>query len=235
MANWADITKLGDPRDPNWQKQNLTTIQPVPGQSWQVYKPAAAAFQGLIGDLVAEGYQPHSSGGFNYRTIRGSDKLSQHAFGNAIDINADTNPMLTPGAKVVTDLPANTGELAKKWGLEWGGTWKRPDAMHFEYNGPTDGSQPAAPAASLGSLYANNAPAPTPTNQPPVPGLAAAPATQSAPGAFGDMFAQQPTVAPPDFGTVVAGYLAKKQADASTAEADQQRRNALLGQIVPLA
>lgn len=233
MANWATLGNVGNPADPNWQKQNLETINPVAGQSWQVYKPAASAFQGLIGDLVAEGYQPHSSGGFNYRTIRGSDKLSQHAFGTAIDINADANPRLQPGAQVVTDLPANTADLAKKWGLEWGGTWNRPDAMHFEYNGG-NGAQPAPDAtpSSLGALYAGAQPSQGNTAAPQTNGPAPAAAPSSP---FGDLVAPPPEAATPDFGTLIAGYLAKQQQSRQGDEAEQQRRNALLGQIQPLA
>jgi len=159
MANWASIDRLGNPADPAWQKKNLAWIEPVAGQKWQVYAPAAQAFEGLLGELAAQGYPLKSSGGFNYRNMRGSDKLSQHAFGTAIDLNADTNPMLARGDAVKTDLPANIGEIAKKYGLEWGGNWKRPDAMHFEYVGPSIGSQvaaqPSAPPQAPGT------PAPT--------------------------------------------------------------------------
>lgn len=136
MANWANTATLGDTSSPEWQAENLTWIEPVPGQRWQVYKPAAAQFEGLIKDLVAASYKPTSSGGFNYRKIRGGDKLSQHAFGTAIDMNAMTNAL---GSKV-SDIP-NARELAEKHNLEWGGNWKgRPDPMHFEYRG--GGQQP---------------------------------------------------------------------------------------------
>jgi hypothetical protein len=131
MANWATVAALGDPSDPAWQQQNLTWIEPIKGQRWQVYKPAQAAFEGLLGDLIKLGYHPTSSGGFNYRNIRGGNKLSQHAFGTAIDINAMTNPL----GQSASDIP-HAAELARKWGLEWGGNWKgRPDPMHFEYAG----------------------------------------------------------------------------------------------------
>jgi spore germination cell wall hydrolase CwlJ-like protein len=131
-ANWANVATLGDPSDPTWQKHNLTTIEPVKGQKWTVYKPAAAAFNGLLSDLAAQGYNVKSSGGYNYRNIRGSNKLSQHAFGTAIDLNAAENPL--GGGK--SNLPPNIRELAAKHGLVWGGDFKgRKDPMHFEYAG----------------------------------------------------------------------------------------------------
>ncbi len=180
MANWASIDRLGNPADPEWQKKNLAWIEPVSGQRWQVYAPAAQAFEGLLGELASMGYPLKSSGGFNYRNMRGSDKLSQHAFGTAIDLNAATNPMLARGAKVQTDLPDNIGEIAKKYGLEWGGNWKRPDAMHFEYVGPSLGSQVAAQPASPPQAPETPAPAlPEPMNvtAPPVPPTQSPPPT----------------------------------------------------------
>jgi hypothetical protein len=142
MANWANVGRLGDPRTPGWQEQNLTWIEPVPGQRWQVYREAAPAFEGLLRDLVARGYNPTSSGGFNYRNIRGSNRLSQHAFGTAIDINAAANAL----GSTRTDIP-DAAALAAKYGLEWGGNWKgRPDPMHFEFQGVKGGQ--AEPQAS---------------------------------------------------------------------------------------
>lgn len=130
MANWASVAALGDPSTEEWKRANLKRIEPIKGQSWEVYAPAAEAFEGLLNDLIKLGYSPISSGGYNYRNIRGSDKLSQHAFGTAIDLNALTNAM----GQSATDIP-DAAELAKKWGLEWGGNWKNPDPMHFEYTG----------------------------------------------------------------------------------------------------
>ncbi|MDK4729332.1 M15 family metallopeptidase [Rhizobium phaseoli] len=195
MANWASVQRLGNPIDPGWQQQNLTWIEPVPGQKWQVYKPAAAAFEGLLKDLAAGGYPLKSSGGFNYRNIRGGNNLSQHAFGTAIDVNASANPFLSRGAQVVTDLPANTAELAKKYGLEWGGTWSRPDAMHFEWMGNGQpqtmvaSATPAPAGKSIASMF-------TPSQGTPVQpgGVSAAYAPQGAAPALGSlalMFAQQ--------------------------------------------
>jgi len=144
MANWASVARLGDPSTPEWQAQNLTWIEPVKGQRWQVYKPAQSAFEGLLGDLAKLGYHPISSGGYNYRNIRGGNQLSQHAFGTAIDVNALTNAM----GQSATDIP-HAAELAKKWGLEWGGNWKnRPDPMHFEYAGGGDSLTPQQQWAS---------------------------------------------------------------------------------------
>lgn len=176
MANWASVANLGDPSSADWQSKNLKTIEPVKGQKWTVYAPAAAAFEGLIGDLIQRGYQPQSSGGFNYRKIRGSDKLSQHAFGTAIDLNAMTNAM---GQKA-TDIP-DAAALAKKWNLDWGGNWKdRPDPMHFEYTGVNsearpDQGPPAPAPVTRQSMYPNMPPLSQPPSTPDNPWPTAVP------------------------------------------------------------
>lgn len=151
MANYGNISIFGDPRSPGWEDQNLVTVRAPNGQLWRVNKMAAPSFTGFLGDLYATGYAPQSSGGFNYRTIRGSDQLSQHAFGNAIDIGAAANPM----GGTTSDLPSGVSELAAKYGLEWGGNWQtRPDPMHFEWIGPNGAVGPAggpAPAPTGGA------------------------------------------------------------------------------------
>lgn len=113
---------------------NLTTIKLNSGRTVTVHKEAAESFRGFLNELEGSGYKINSLGGYNNRAIRGGTRLSQHAYGNAIDINPDRNPM-TYGP-TVTDMPANVGDLAAKYGLTWGGDWKnRKDAMHFEWAG----------------------------------------------------------------------------------------------------
>ena len=113
---------------------NLTSIKLNSGRSVTVHKEAAESFRGFLNELEGSGYKIDSLGGYNNRAIRGGSRLSQHAYGNAVDVNPDKNPM-TYGP-TVTDMPANVGDLAAKYGLTWGGDWKnRKDAMHFEWAG----------------------------------------------------------------------------------------------------
>lgn len=116
-----------------WQAANLTSISTASGMGAQVHKAAAAAFQGFIAELEGTGYKINSLGGYNYRNkVRGST-LSEHAFGNAIDINPAKNPF---GDNLVTDMPSNISAMAARYGLSWGGDWKnKKDAMHFEWTG----------------------------------------------------------------------------------------------------
>lgn len=140
-ANFAKNSGIfGDPNSPGWADNNLVTIHSPSGVPFKVNKLAAPSFQGFLGDLAAMGYDVKNGGGYNIRNIRGGHSLSEHAYGNAIDINPAANPMGTGPLK--TDLPPNVSDLAAKWGLSWGGDWNsRKDAMHFEWAGvnPTTG------------------------------------------------------------------------------------------------
>ncbi|WP_279480232.1 phage tail tape measure protein [Aureimonas sp. SK2] len=139
---------------------NLVTIQAPGGAKFQVHAAAAESFQGFVNELEAGGYaiDPKTSGGYNHRNKRGGGGLSQHAYGNAIDINWNRNPM---GRQLVTDMPANVSDIAAKHGLSWGGDWKRTkDAMHFEWTGIKPGQD--AIAAATGELPAGRLPKPTP-------------------------------------------------------------------------
>ena len=66
-------------------------------------------------------------GCFNIRKKRGLSSMSLHSWGIAVDLNAAWNglgkkPTLSKGfVKCFTDA-----------GFEWGGTWSRPDGMHFQ-------------------------------------------------------------------------------------------------------
>lgn len=133
----------GDSSTPEWRKENLTIVTSGDAQ-WEVNKAAAPAFAGLLRELEDRGYISTSSGGYNYRSIRGSNTLSEHATGNAIDINAATNGM---GGNS-TDMPPDIAEIAAKYGLTWGGSWsgKSYDPMHFEYIAGKSGTKSSARA-----------------------------------------------------------------------------------------
>jgi hypothetical protein len=154
--------------------KDLVTVQTPDGAKFRVARKVAPQFNAFLTDLHGTGYKlnPNKSGGYNYRTIAGTPKLSQHAYGNAIDLNWDKNPY---GSKRF-DLPANVGEIAAKHGIAWGGTWKNPDPMHFEVSSLAGGTPPAnAPAsthmaANATNQVANGAPMATPIGGAPIAG-----------------------------------------------------------------
>lgn len=112
--------------------ENLTQITTPSGRAATVHRDAAPSFAGFLGDLERSGYRINSLGGYADRNKVGASGLSQHAYGNAIDINPDQNPQ--HGG---TNLPANVSDMAAKWGLSWGGDWssRYRDPMHFEWTG----------------------------------------------------------------------------------------------------
>jgi hypothetical protein len=70
--------------------------------------------------------------GYAYRDVRGVvGKLSNHASGTAIDLNATKHPLGKVGTFDAAKVPMIRA-LAKKYGLTWGGDWTRKDEMHFE-------------------------------------------------------------------------------------------------------
>jgi len=87
----------------------------------------------------------NNTSAFNYRLITGGTKLSNHAYGRAIDINPVQNPYIK-GKTVLPSIakhdPRTEGTLTEdhpvtraflQLGWEWGGTWDtRKDYQHFE-------------------------------------------------------------------------------------------------------
>ena len=90
-------------------------------------------FEAVFAELHRLGLQSEimSWGGiYHFRPIRGTRRaLSLHAFGAAIDLNAETNKPGTEG-----DMSPQVIEVFRHFGFVWGGDFgSRPDPMHFQY------------------------------------------------------------------------------------------------------
>jgi len=111
----------------------LATVRSKSGKTAQVAEVFKDAFQGFIDDLEATGYKIDVMYGYANRNAIGQGVKSYHASGAAIDINPATNGYYKPKRNPTpTDMPPNTGALAAKHGLGWGGNWNScSDAMHF--------------------------------------------------------------------------------------------------------
>jgi hypothetical protein len=133
--NRMNTEEFGDPHEAGWEAANITTIK-AGDQDVRVNKQAAPHFEGFLKDLAASGYKLDNVSGYVLRDKRGGSGLSQHAWGNAIDINPKQNPM-TANGQVVTNLPSQIRTIAAKWGLSWGADFRgqRKDSMHFEWTG----------------------------------------------------------------------------------------------------
>jgi hypothetical protein len=83
--------------------------------------------------------QRKTTGGFNYRKIAGSDRYSCHAYGLAVDINWQLNPVTRDGSIKTNFLDStinNILNIKTQDGLpifRWGGNYNSyKDPMHFE-------------------------------------------------------------------------------------------------------
>lgn len=103
-----------------------------------------------ITPIVAYGWDDDASmvanntSAFNYRVIAGTNRLSYHATGRAIDINPVQNPYVgvdgvVAPASATYDLSQDgtvTSDIVsifKSYGWEWGGDWTdRKDWQHFQ-------------------------------------------------------------------------------------------------------
>ena len=88
--------------------------------------PLTAAFQNLIKTGFVKELKTWD-GCFCIRKKRGASTLSLHSFGVAIDVNAAWNGF---GAKPT--LSAGFVKCFTDAGFTWGGTWSKPDGMHFQ-------------------------------------------------------------------------------------------------------
>lgn len=79
-----------------------------------------------------------SSGTFNYRVISGTNQLSPHAFGIAIDLARDKRDYWKwasreQGEERIKSYPPEIPKIFEKYGFVWGGKWGHFDTLHFEY------------------------------------------------------------------------------------------------------
>ncbi len=128
--------------DPEFERTHLAVVRmsfalPVAGRpgecvnSFRCHEKLAPIFQALFDRIFAEDleYLLNSFGGcLQFRSKRNGRGFSTHAWGIAIDLNAETN---LPGTR--GDMPDDIVKVFKEAGFIWGGDWRHPDPMHFQY------------------------------------------------------------------------------------------------------
>ena len=135
--------------DPEWVKDNLMLI-PVPYRmvlAWDTRKPVNniwihhkcgvvldTCLKAILGHYKTqdeiEAVGMHLFGGsFTYRTMRGGSRLSMHAYGCAIDLDPEHNKF---GSRRWS-MPQAVVHIFEATGATWGGRWRYPDAMHFQW------------------------------------------------------------------------------------------------------
>lgn len=141
------VAFYGDPRKRGFT-DNLVLVKPpwrmtYEGKSIkgvQIHRKCAASLKSVFDEIwEAVDQDPHKlppgavnfSGSYNFRPVRGSSRLSCHAFGAAIDLDAERNPMNSRGSKgTMSDIVI---DAFKNEGWYWGGDFRsRKDPMHFQ-------------------------------------------------------------------------------------------------------
>ena len=76
-------------------------------------------------------------GTFNYRPVEGTNRLSPHSYGIAVDIAVAPSHYWLWEAKGASEyknsIPFAIVEIFERHGFIWGGKWYHFDTMHFEY------------------------------------------------------------------------------------------------------
>lgn len=142
---------IGDPRDLGWEQENMVRIdlrdfedafdavKDFEGEIWnfRIYghklleQPLRKVFGLIRSNMVGHELKTYD-GCWNIRLMKGSNRLSIHSWGLALDINAGTNPFRSDG-RLITDFSDEFVKCFMDSGFEWGGLWDAPkDPMHFQ-------------------------------------------------------------------------------------------------------
>lgn len=78
------------------------------------------------------------SGTYNYRVISGTNQLSAHAYGIAVDLKSDKRDYWKwsspeQGEKRLQEYPEELVKIFENNNFIWGGKWNHFDILHFEY------------------------------------------------------------------------------------------------------
>lgn len=139
-----------------WVDNHLTTIFPPwkmiyiedngkasPVTHFMFNKAAAISLNRVLAEIWSECNKDQSviekmhlnefGGTYNYRMIRGSNHISNHAYGAAIDIAPNHNELGKSWVDNTGMIPLIAIKCFKAEGWRWGGDYhSRKDCMHFE-------------------------------------------------------------------------------------------------------
>lgn len=104
------------------------------GHNMRVHSSSARAYEGMFKDLKEAGYPVTGVGSYNYRMQRGGSRLSQHAYGNAVDIN-DSVKFSKAQRQWMAQNPGAYDRILGKWGMLNRGGGMNWDEQHVEFGG----------------------------------------------------------------------------------------------------
>lgn len=129
-------------------KKNLTKIKWMPNSSNKTIMVTTInsvhkKLQAISSELEQlapnlKKYVNNPSGGYNFRKIANTNRLSMHSFGLAIDINVDKShywlwDKQKNNFSYKNLIPFEIVKIFEKHSFIWGGRWYHYDTMHFEY------------------------------------------------------------------------------------------------------
>ena len=109
------------------------------GASEALKKAGEELAEAVLKKPELKGYLENLGGTFNWRVISGTDRLSAHSFGIAIDLNVKKSKYWKWESKDSLEkfsrkgFPREIVEVFERNGFIWGGKWYHFDTMHFEY------------------------------------------------------------------------------------------------------
>ena len=170
--HWNGHTYSGSPALVDWEATYIRpNTEPVAGRGagyFETHVDAQPLFEGFLDEISERGYDVRHASAYSFRCTSGSggwscpsgnvSGLSLHAWGLAVDMNSDKNPIRSYSSvggqtacatPIQTDMPQWVIQTAEKWGLYWGGYgWSRGcidtttprssvfrDPPHFEFRG----------------------------------------------------------------------------------------------------
>lgn len=147
---------LGSNGEPTaaWKKEHLTTITPAypltlafppgtPVTKVTCHKKIAESLKRVFEQIlehygsveeVRKARMHLFAGTYNFRKIRGANRLSTHSWAISIDIDSAKNPQGTPYDESKGMMPKAVVKIFEAEGWKWGGRFggKRVDCMHFQ-------------------------------------------------------------------------------------------------------
>lgn len=139
----GDWCTTGRGRGVEWVtgRPDVTRVRLYDGAKVRLWQPIADEFERLYDLAVhASGYHPKSVAGYVPRVIGGTDRLSMHAYGIAVDFDPRDNPWggrRNNGSPSLMRQHPMFHEVFEWAGWTWGGRWRggRGDDMHFQRAG----------------------------------------------------------------------------------------------------
>lgn len=145
----------GDGRpDPVWERENLTRVTPpwkmiaawppfTPIRLFWIHKKCAPALTTALQTIfdefdrdqakIEDAHLHRFGGAYNFRRMRGAERLSMHSYGCAIDLDPAANPLGKAYVGNGTMMHLKAIAAFRSVGAEWGGDWHRPDCQHFQF------------------------------------------------------------------------------------------------------